>query len=59
MLEVNQVQHLQLVTLGLQATTSIGQDVALSIRDHVVGICLQNIGLNKRVGFTGPTGTHH
>ena len=49
--QIHQIQHPDVVSLPLQIPSGGGQHLHLRVRDHIVAVCFQNVGLDIAAGF--------
>ena len=51
--QIHQIQHSDVVSLPFQIPSGGGQHLHLRVRDHIVAVCFQNVGLDIAAGFGG------
>lgn len=49
--QIHQIQHSDVVSLPFQIPSGGGQHLHLRVRDHIVAVCFQNVGLDIAAGF--------
>ena len=51
--QIHQIQHSDVVSLPFQIPSGGGQHLHLRVRDHIVAVCFQNVGLDIAAGLSG------